>query len=99
MYRFVRSVRVQPGRQVEALAWAKAIAEHFGRHYGKDLRVLMEVFGEVGSLYWVSDHDDLAAIEQLMGQLAQDQEWIAIANRGNELIVGGTLHDRLLRHA
>ena len=99
MYRFVRSVRVQPGRQVEALAWAKAIAEHSGRHDGKDPRVLVEVFGEAGSLYWVSDHDDLAAIEQLMGQLVQDQELSAIVNRGNELVVGGTLHHRLLRHA
>ena len=99
MYRFVRSLRVQPGRQVEGLAWAKEIAEHFGRRYSLELRVLVEVFGDAGTLYWVSDHEDLAAIERLMGQMVQDQELAAIVNRGAELSVGGTLHDRLLRHA
>ncbi len=99
MYRIVRSVRTQTGRQAEAVQWAKEIAEHFGRRYSLELRVLVEVFGDVGALYWVSDHQDLAAMERLMGQMAQDQELTAIVNRGAELVVGDTLHDRVLRHA
>ncbi len=99
MYRFVSSVRVQPGRQVEAMQWATEIAEHLGQRYGQETRVLVEVFGAAGALYWVSDHEDLATIERRMGQLAQDQELAGILKRGAELIVGGTLHDRLLRHA
>ena len=99
MIRFVRSVRVQTGRQVEALAWAKEIAQHLGQRHGQETRVMVEVFGEAGRLFWVSDHEDLAAIERRMGQLAEDQELAALINRGVELVVGETLHDRLLRHA
>ena len=99
MYRFVRSVRAQPGKQAEALQWAKEIAQHLGQRHGLETRVMVEVFGEVGRLFWVSDHEDLAAIERRRGQLAEDQELTALINRGVELVVGETLHDRLLRHA
>jgi len=77
---------------------AKEVADHLGRGYGVELRVFMEVFGDVGTVFWMGDFEDVATLERLAEQTAQDQEYRAILKRGNELSVGGTLRDRVLRH-
>ncbi|MGN6362556.1 MAG: hypothetical protein ACTHNK_19415 [Thermomicrobiales bacterium] len=97
MIRFMRSVQVEPGQERAATQWAIEIAQRVSRIAGTDVRVFIEVFGQAGTLYWVSDHPDLTAVARVEEQLAQDQQTHAIAARGAEFIVGGTVQDRLLQ--
>jgi hypothetical protein len=97
MIRFIRSVRVQPGKQREAAQWAQEVAQQVSRLSGTDAQVFTEVFGEAGTLYWVTQHQDFATLLQVMEQMPQDQQLQDAVARGADLLVGGTLRDRVLR--
>ena len=98
MIRFLRSISVQPGKNVEAMQWAKEVAQHITQHHGSAVQAYTEVFGDSGTLYWVGDYEDVAAVERLLARLPEDQELMSLINRGaSSFAVGGTQHDRLLR--
>ena len=52
---------------------------------------------EAGTLYWVTQYQDFATLLQVMERMPQDQPLQDAVARGSELIVGGTLRDRVLR--
>ena len=64
--RFIRKARVNDGKRDEAVTFASDIAEHWQETYGTEVVWGFEIGGDQGTLYWMSDHDSLAALEQQM---------------------------------
>ncbi|NND02162.1 MAG: hypothetical protein HKN91_05195 [Acidimicrobiia bacterium] len=64
--RFIRKARVNDGKRDEAIAFATDIAEHWNATYGTHVTWGFEIGGDQGTLYWMSDHSSLAALEEQM---------------------------------
>ena len=98
MIKVIRSVRVQAGRNREAVQWAQEVADWLNtRQPGSNIQVFREVFGNAGTLYWLGDAEDLAALERQVAERDSNPEWQALVERGTGLLVPGTLHDTVLR--
>jgi hypothetical protein len=52
MVRWTRSARVAPGKDQQAIEWAKELTDWANKKYGSHLSVYMDRFGEVGTLRW-----------------------------------------------
>jgi hypothetical protein len=53
------------------------------------------MFGDIGAVGWFLDTATLNDLGVLMGDLAPDQEYWALVNKGADLIVEATAQDRL----
>ena len=101
MIRLERSVRTKPGKMGEALAWANEIAKYINDRSpdGNDVLVFNQMFGDVGAVGWFLDTANLNDLSVLMGDLAADQEYWAVVNKGADLVVEATAQDRLWQQA
>ena len=99
MIRLMRSIQVNRGRRDEAIRWAREVADYLNRTRPAErpVEVFVEVFGAVGTIYWVSDFDDLAAVEQAQAESQQDEQWQALIRRSVDLFVDGSMRDLVLR--
>lgn len=97
MIRFQRSIRPRNGKNIEAVAWAKEVADYLNTHYTVgQIEVYTERFGNMGAIYWVMDFRDLAALDALSQQLRKDDAYASLIRRGDPLTADGTVHDILL---
>ena len=96
MFRFQRSGQVKNGKNLEAIGWAKEIAEYLNAKYSTSFQVYTEYFGDVNTIYWQSDFKDLATFESLSSQLLSDQGYWANVIKGMEWIIEGSLQDKLV---
>ena len=75
MVRWTRSARIAPGKDLQAIQWAKEMAEFLRKKHGSQVSVYMDCFGEVGTIRWFEDFENLAAVEKLMQGVMADQEF------------------------
>ena len=75
MVRWTRSARIAPGKEPQAIQWAKELHDWMRKKYGSQLSVYMDCFGEVGTIRWFEDFENLAAVEKRMQQVMADQEY------------------------
>lgn len=61
MIKFQRSMRLKRGRH--ALKWAKELTEYMNAVHGKpSMELFRSRFGNVSTIYWIADFEDLAAL-------------------------------------
>ena len=97
MFRFQRSGRTKNGKLLEGVRFAKEVAEYINTKYGPGLiHVYTEAFGELNTIYWYADYENLATIESINMQLLADQGYWAIVNKGTEWFIEGSFHDTLM---
>lgn len=61
-------------KQQEAMAFAADIAAHWKETYGTTVTWGFEIGGDVGTMYWFSDHASLANFEaEMMQSMAHDE--------------------------
>jgi hypothetical protein len=63
MISFYRTASVQPGKMADAIAHAKAIAEHLKKAHGWDVSVSVPFGGTIGRIQWRSELKDMAELE------------------------------------
>jgi len=97
MVRWTRSARIAPGKFMEAIRWAKEIAEFTNKKYGSQVTVYLDSFGEFGMLRWFADSADLATLEKQQHQLNVDKEYLQKVSRGTELVVLDSVFDMVMR--
>ncbi len=98
MIKVLRSIRIRGGKFAEATEHAKAIANYVHhRSSSANVQVFAEVFGNVGTLYWIADLESVAALEELDNQLNAGPEFQALLVEGFSLFFEGNFHDTLLR--
>ena len=97
MIRLQRSGRTKNGKLVNGIMFAKEIAEYLNSKYAPlSVQVFAEQFGNLGTIYWYLDYKDLATLESVTSKLIADQEYLAIALKGMELFIEGSIHDCLM---
>ena len=53
MVRWMRSARIQGGKYLEAIAWAKEMAGYAEKAYGASkVHVFLDAFGDIGTIRW-----------------------------------------------
>ncbi len=97
MFRFQRSGRTKNGKTPQAIMWAKEIAEYLkGKYPQISIQVYAQLFGDFSTIYWISDYNDLATIENLNKQIMLDQGYWAMVNKGMEMFIEGGFNDTLM---
>ena len=69
MIRWTRSAKIVPAKYMEAIHWAKEMAEFISKKHGAQTTVYMDSFGEYGIVRWFADHPDLASLEKFSHQI------------------------------
>jgi hypothetical protein len=102
MYLWMSSFRAMPGKEEQAVAWAKDAAALINRGcaLAAPCQVLSEVFGEHATNFFSLGINSLADADQIFAWSGQDQAFRALANGRDEagLVVPGSRRDTLLRH-
>lgn len=98
MFRLHRTTRISRGKGLEALQWAKEVAGYVNKKYAPvSVQAYSEVFGDVGTIHWHADSEDLATIEKFNAQLLTDQEYQALLKKATDLFIEGSTHDTLIQ--
>jgi len=97
MIRWTRSARIVPGKYMEAMHWAKEIAEFSNKKHGTQTTVYLDSFGEYGTIRWFWDCNDLATWEKVVNQLFADPEYLQRVSQGPALLVPGSVFDTVMR--
>jgi hypothetical protein len=95
---FMREACVKDGKFREAMQFAKEVRDYINNKFpDSNLRVYVEIFGEMGKIYWVSEEKDLATLERGNGQLMADPGYHAILQKAVGLFIEGSGRETLMR--
>ena len=97
MIRWTRSARIVPGKFIEAIPWAKDMAEFISKKHGVQTTVYIDSFGEYGTVRWFADHADLATLEKFGNQIFMDPEYLQKLSKAPDLLVSGSVFDTVMR--
>jgi uncharacterized alpha/beta hydrolase family protein len=94
MIRWTRSAKVSNAKNMpQAIQWAKEVAEFINKKYKIQVSVYMDSFGEVGTIRWFCDYEDLASIEKIGKQLITDKEYLKRLAETGDLFTQGSVYD------
>jgi len=97
MIRFWRSGQTKNGKLLDGVRFAKEVAEYINAKYAPvSVQVYTELFGDLNTIYWYADYQDLATIESINARLLADQGYWAIVSKGTEWFIEGSFHDTLI---
>jgi hypothetical protein len=98
MIRHQRSGRAKAGKAWEIVKFAKEVADFVNTKYAPvSVQVYSELFGDLDTVYWQTDYDDLASLEEIQAKLTSDPDYLAILSKGSDIFIEGTLHDKLMK--
>ncbi len=98
MIRWTRSLRIASAKNFpQATQWAKEIAEFVSKKYKIQVSVYMDSFGEIGTIRWFCDYEDLATMEKVTKQMNTDQEYWQKVIQASDFIVQSSVHDTVMR--
>lgn len=96
MFRFHRVARISRGKFLEAIPWAKEVAEYLSAHYAPvSVQAYTELFGDIGRVHWYADYGDLASVEKFNAMLLADQGYQALLVKAADLFIEGSVQDTL----
>lgn len=75
MVRWMRSARIVLGKEKQAIQWSKEITEWWNKKFGGHLTVYMDSFGEIGTIRWFEDYENLAEVEKRKATVLADPEY------------------------
>ena len=99
MIRFLRSRKYRRHIHNPALDYAKKAAAFINKRYPEvNFQVFRGLFGSVETIYWISDFEGLAALEQWLAKLDTDQEWQDFVKKvPPDIFIEGTADDTVLK--
>jgi dsRNA-specific ribonuclease len=92
---FVRTANIARGKTANAIAFAQKIAEYIKDKHGVELQVLLPVGGNPLRVAWTSRHESLADVEQLLGALMADQDYMNTVSEGSVNFIEGSISDQM----
>jgi len=96
MIRWMREARIASGKYIPATTWSKEIAEYDNKLVNGKTRVYIEVFGDLGKIYWVAENVDLATMESNNRKLMADPGHRALLGKAVGLFIEGRGKDTLM---
>ena len=101
MVRLQWTARISRGKNMEAVQWAKATAEHLRSTYPDILEVAAydEHFGNVNTIHIFSDYKDLATLESVEARYPSDAAFMDLQKKSNDagLFIEGSIHGMLVK--
>jgi hypothetical protein len=95
MIAFVRTVCVRPGKQMEAMSFAREIAAYFKGTYEMDMEVLRPVGGNPHRISWSTRYADLAALDAFSTKMLGDQKYWQLVNGAADCFIAGATRDSI----
>lgn len=89
MISFYRTATVPPGKMAEAIAHAKAIAEHLDKSHGWKVDVCVPFGGTIGRVQWRAELKDMAELEARMLKMSADPCMAEFAKNGANVFLPG----------
>ncbi len=89
MISFYRTATVQPGKMADALAHAKAIAEHLEKNHGYKVLVSVPFGGPIGRIQWRTESKDMAELEARMLKMNADPRMAEFAKNTASIFMPG----------
>jgi hypothetical protein len=80
----MRTACIAPGKFAEALQFAT-------------VGIFLDGFGEVGTIRWFVDYENLASLEKIMDQIYADPDWFKKVSEAKDLFIEGKTHDLVMR--
>lgn len=91
MIKWTRSIKARDGKFHEALDWAKEIAEHVNSlGPAHPVQVYVPKFGDLNSIIWAWDFEDLAAMEAFQKKYEADEGFQERLKQSSELFTAST---------
>ena len=97
MIAFNRTAAIAPGKTAAAVGFAHEIASYMKRAYDVKLEVLMPIGGNPQRITWSARYQDLAALDAVNSKILADKEYMALAGKGSENFLPGSLRDSIWR--
>ncbi len=96
MIRFQRTMRVRRGRQ--ATKWAKELADYMNTAHGEPkLSLFSSRFGNVSTIHWVADFEDLAALNAWQQNVGDDAAYRELVKKSLDIVIDGSVEDLVLQ--
>jgi hypothetical protein len=89
----MRTACIAPGKFAEALQFATEMSEFSKKYEG----IFLDGFGEVGTIRWFVDYENLASLEKIMDQIYADPDWFKKISEAKDLFIEGKTHDLVMR--
>jgi hypothetical protein len=88
-------MRVRRGRH--ATRWAKELALYMDTVHGKPpLQLFSSRFGNVSTLYWFADFDNLATLEAWQRKVGADAGYRELVKKSFDIVIDGSVKDTVL---
>ena len=98
MVRWMSTVRIATGNTVPAMKHAKEMAELAKKYKGvSSCTVYMDSFGEMGTVRWFMDFNDLAAFEKVQSQALADETYWKKLEEAKNLFIQGSNRSMVMR--
>ena len=92
MIRWVRTAKIARGKHQEAIQWAKDTREYTKTKFegGADVKIFLETLGDLGTICWMVDFENLAAVELASQVLGNDSGYQERLQAAIDLFLTGT---------
>jgi hypothetical protein len=98
MFRLQREALSKPGKFFDLVQLAQELHSHINKNYPEvNLQIFVEMFKDVGKVYWVTEYDNLDSYAEFNTKLMADQEFILLNRKTDGLVVDGSVKDTLMR--
>lgn len=93
MIAFVRVASIRPGKQMEAVAFAKDIAAYLKGTHALDMELLLPVGGNPQRIAWSARYADMATMDATGAKMLADPKYWDKVNSAAECFIPGSTHD------
>ena len=98
MIRWMSLARISAGKGIAAVAFAKEMAEFAKKYKGAPpVHVYADSFGEVGTIRWCADYNDLAALEKVGDEVMADEAYLKKLEEAKDLFIEGSNYVVVMR--
>lgn len=88
MNKMILTVTAKPGKTPELIASANSIREYIQGKHGLKGEAYMQIFGgTAGTIYFISEYDDVAGAQATQAKLMADKEYWALAQKLSEFVI------------
>jgi len=92
MVRWMATSRIQLGQTLEAIQHAKELVGFGKKHGGPGASVYVDIFGDMNTLRWIADYEDLASFEKIASKVRTDPEFMQKQLLGRDLFIPCSNH-------
>ncbi len=98
MFRLQRSILSKPGKIFKAIQLGQEAVSYLNEKYpGFNFQFFLELFGDSGNIYMVSEFENLDAYAELNTKTMADEKYVEIVAKMTDLAVEGRIKDTLMR--